>query len=65
MGRTIRAHHQAQEGEAGSQGRRLYWASRLYEGNPLNMPPPVHARTRYLCPTIMTMYSFPADAYKG
>ncbi len=24
MGRTIRAHHQAQEGEAGSQGRRLY-----------------------------------------
>ncbi len=42
MGRTIRAHQQAQEGEAGSEGRRLYGASRLYEGNPLNMPPPVH-----------------------
>ena len=41
MGRIIRAHQQAQEGEASSQARRLYWASQLYEGNPLNMPPPV------------------------
>jgi hypothetical protein len=44
--------------------RALDFAERgLYEGNPLNMPPPV--QFTYLCPTVMTPYSFPADAYKG